>query len=349
MMEPGKAGSRFMKEAVFRSLGKESRRTERGPGFGLDNAVLRLGGGRVMLLTVDPVSLIPALGVELSAWLSSHLIASDYTTSGNGPELATFCYNFPESTSARDAGAYVKAIGDACKRLGVAIVAGHTGSYPGSSFTVIGAGSMFGFSGKGRYVDPTMMSEGDVVFMTKHAAIEATFSLALSYPKFTRRSVGRASFNTAASMVRLCSTVDDALSAAEAGLGKDAVSSMHDATEGGVIGALREMALAAGKAVFVDADSIPVSEAAKDVCSAFGIDPLTSLGEGALLITCNPRHALALQRHFEGSKTNLTRIGHVSRGSGLWMSTGGGPPRRTTPQPDGYWSAYEHSQATALS
>ena len=329
-----------MEREVFSSLGHRSRRTRVGPGIGLDNAILGIGEGRVMILTVDPVSAIPAIGPEKSAWLSVHLIASDYTTSGTRPEFATFSYNFPESMSGADAAGYVRSVGKACRELGVAIVAGHTGSYPGADYTVIGAGTMLGLSEEGRYVDPTGIRAGDLVLMTKHAAIEATFSLALSFPQYTREHVGRKSFKEASSMTDICSTVDDALAAAETGLGPTGVTSMHDATEGGVLGALREMSEAANKAIVAEVGQIPVSQAARDVCAAFGIDPLTSLGEGALLVTCRPERVSSLEDHMRRSGIEITRIGSVRSGSGLWLSSDGGPPRLARPRQDGYWRAY---------
>lgn len=337
-----------MKEVVYASLGKKSRRLVIGPRRGSDNAVIAIGEGRIMILTVDPVSIIPSLGMKLSAWLSVHLIASDYTTSGLRPEYATFSFNFPPELSDADREEYVRSTGDECRRLGITIAAGHTGSYPGAGFTVIGAGSMFGFGRKGGYVDPSMARPGDAILMTKQAGIEATASLALSFPRHLEGKVGLLTASRARKLIRSCSTVTDALTAARIGLGRGGTSSMHDATEGGVLGGLEEMASASGTAFHVDENTIYVSEEVGAVCGAFGLDPLSSLSEGTLLLTCNPERLEDLREEFDASRIRIQEIGSVRDGAGLWVTKGGGGPKRIRPETDRYWIAYRDAMGTGL-
>jgi len=344
----GKAGPEFMKEVVYASLGKKSRKLVIGPRRGSDSAVIAIGGGRIMILTVDPVSIIPSLGMKLSAWLSVHLIASDYTTSGLRPQYATFSFNFPPEVSDADREEYVQSMGDECRRLGITIAAGHTGSYPGAGFTVIGAGSMFGFGRKGGYVDTSMARPGDAILMTKQAGIEATASLALSFPRHLEGKVGLLTASRARKLIRSCSTVTDALTAARIGLGRGGTSSMHDATEGGVLGGLEEMASASGTAFHVDENRIYVSEEVGAVCGAFGLDPLSSLSEGTLLLTCNPKRLEDLREEFDALRIRIQEIGSVTDGAGLWVTKGGGGPKRIRPETDRYWIAYRDAMGTGL-
>jgi hydrogenase expression/formation protein HypE len=344
----GKAGRDLHENVVYRNLGAKRPEVIRGPGRGLDNAVIGLGGKRAMILTVDPISIIPSLGMKLSAWLSVHLIASDYTTSGLSPEFATFSFNFPSELSDDDRREYVRSIGEECRRLGITIAAGHTGSYPGGGFTVVGAGSMFGFGRRGGFVDPSMAKPGDAILMTKEAGIEATATLALSFRRHVEEKVGRLRASRARKLVRSCSTVADALTAARVGLGRGGITSMHDATEGGVLGGLEEMAYASGTAFRVDAGSINVSDEVAAVCGAFGLDPLSSLSEGTLLLTCNPRRVDDVEDEFSGSGIPIWKIGAVKDGAGLWVAKGDGPPRRTTPRADGYWKAYRDATEAGL-
>ena len=106
----GKAPGDVM-EVVYRSLGVRRREVVRGPRRGLDNAVLSLPGGGMMIITTDPVSMMPAVGAKMSAWLSVHLIASDYTTSGASPEYASFTFNFPVAMGASDRDSYLESVG----------------------------------------------------------------------------------------------------------------------------------------------------------------------------------------------------------------------------------------------
>ena len=60
---------------------------------------------------------------------------------------------------------------------------------------------------------------------------------------------------------------------------------MHDVTEGGLLGALREVAQASGLGLSVEQQRIPVLPECRAVCQALDLDPLGLLGSGALLIT----------------------------------------------------------------
>ena len=329
-----------MRRVVYSSLGRRSRKVKLGPGIGLDNGVVSIGKDRVMILTVDPVSVIPAFGMRMSAWLSVHLIASDYTTSGNDPEYAMFSYNFPTEMSEPDREEYIRSVGMECDELGVAIAGGHTGAYPGSGLTVVGSGSMMGFASESGYVAPSMARERDSIVMTKHASIEATCSLATSFPAFVESRVGSAYAKKAREQVRLCSTVADARIARGVGIGTRGISSMHDATEGGVLGALLEMSIASGKRFFVHLDRILVAPESRAVCNAFGLDPLRTMGEGALLITCLPDKVPALRRALSRSRVQSAEIGSVERGEGLVLVDLHGRRFASTPHGDAYWYAY---------
>jgi hydrogenase expression/formation protein HypE len=336
----GKAGGAFLRRYAFGSLGAPRRGVLVGPGEGLDNAMISAGSGRVLVVTCDPVSLIPSVGIRNSAMMSVHLAASDYSTSGALPQFAVFAYNFPPEMRERDAAAFLRSVGDECRKLGVAVVGGHTGSYDGAAPTVIGACTMFGLSKRGNVVSPRMARPGDAVLMTKGAAIETTASLAWEHPDPIRAVGGSRLLRRARKYVELCTTVRDSAAAASVGLGREAVTSMHDATEGGVLGALLEMSRASGRAFVVDPKRILVTEEASAVCSAFGIDPLRSLSEGTLLITCAGRAARVVRAALASVGIECRPIGRVESGTGVW-TVGPGGRRAVRPGPDPYWSAFK--------
>lgn len=344
----GKMKRGFMRDAVYSHLGASSPRILRGPQIGIDNAVVSLSETQVLIVTVDPVSVIPALGMRLSAWMSVHLIASDFTTSGHGPELATFSFNFPPELRTDEAETYVKSVGDECRKLGVSIVGGHTGSYPGAGFTVVGGGTMMGIAPSNGFIDSSMAREGDLILMTKSAAIEAVATLALSFPRFLERRVGIKATRALQGLISKCSTVKDAKIAASVGLGSGGVSAMHDATEGGVLGALLEMALASRKCFSVDLSKVAVPAEVAGACSAFGIDPMLSLAEGCLLITCDPDVADDLIHRLAVDGVKSAVIGSVKKGAGLLASAQGKKPVKIRPGPDPYWGAYTRAVRAKL-
>ncbi len=342
-IEFGKPDPSFMKRVVFKHLGAANQSVIVGPRLGHDNAVLRLDEERVLVVTSDPISIIPTIGMAKSAWLSVHLIASDFTTSGSKPQFANFDYDLPQGLDTSDLEEYLTAVDRECKRLGIAIVGGHTGSYPGSGFTVIGGGTFFGVVKKDEYLTPAMARDRDAVLITKGAAIEATAVLANAFPHTVEKNLGKKVAEKARSYLFQCSTVVDAIAAASIGIKDDGVTSMHDATEGGVLGGLRELATASGRTFTVDTSRIFVSEETIKVCSLFEIDPLKTLSEGTLILTCRPERADEIRRGLRREGIQSFDVGRVGGhpGTGLWLRSGKASPRRfSRAGRDQYWDAY---------
>jgi hydrogenase maturation factor len=342
----GKVDRDFLSRVLLRYTGARSDSVIVGPGIGLDNAVLAVGGGRVMVVTADPLSMIPSIGMEASAWLTVHELASDLTTSAARPQFAVLDFNLPPSLRMGEFRGYIKAASDECRRLGVAIIGGHTGKYPGSDFSIVGGGVMMGLADEDGYLTPTMMREGDVILMTKGAAIEATAVLSLTFPRKTEEAVGSKRLaERARGYLRLCSTVADALAASSVGIRQEGVTSMHDATEGGVLGALYELARSSGRELSVDGERIHVSEESSAVCAAFDLDPLLTLSEGTLVITCRPERVEEVLRALSRTGIGGFRIGRAGRrkaeGGRLTLSSAGGRGREfVPPKYDPYWRVY---------
>ena len=331
---------------AYSSLGARRKEVLLGPGVGLDNAVVSVGE-RVMILTTDPISMVPMIGPKMSAWLSVQVIASDFCTSGASPQYASFVFNFPPGATGKEREAYLVGIGSACKELNVSIVAGHTGSYPGSTFTVIGSGTMFGLAERENFVDPSMAKPGDALVMTKGAGIEATAYLANSFPNYVRGAIGEELYARAKGLLPQCTTVSDAIVASSVGLRGKGVTSMHDATEGGVLGALCEMASASGHSILVDKAQILIEPEVEATCSAFGIDPLVSLSEGTLLITVNPAKLASLLENLDRKGIAAQRIGEVREGRGLILRSEKSEGH-FKPGPDPYWRAYTNAVVRKL-
>src|SRR5262249_48614052 len=92
---PGKLPGRDLERLVFPHLGARRDEVLVRPGAGLDCAIVKIGAGRVMALSTDPLSIVPALGAEASARLACHLLASDLWTSGIPPAHAAIDLNLP--------------------------------------------------------------------------------------------------------------------------------------------------------------------------------------------------------------------------------------------------------------
>ncbi len=326
-----------------------------GPRAGVDCAVVKLSAGRVMTLTTDPLSLIPCLGPAASARLACQLLASDLWTSGIPPAYTTVDFNLPPQMSDEEFAVYWQAMSDEWARLEVAVVAGHTGRYPGCDYSVIGAATLIGVGDEGRYLSPTMAAPGDRIIVTKGCAIEATAIAAHQIPArmlaaletagMTRPEAEAALAGVRAALGQV-SVVADCRAALRVGVRDRGVSALHDATEGGVLGGLLELAKACGHDLRVDAARIPLSAAARAACEAWGdIDPYWTLSEGSLIAAVRPAFGAAVLAAFTEAGIPASEVGEVMSGSGrLWFTVPGGSVRTIdAPETDPYWAAYDRA------
>jgi hydrogenase expression/formation protein HypE len=87
------------------------------------------------------------------------------------------------------------------------------------------------------------------------------------------------------------------------------VRAMRDATRGGVATILNEVAAAAGVAVVVDEDSVPVRPDVRGTCELLGIDPLYVACEGRMVAIVDGDHAdaalAALRSHPLGARAAI--------------------------------------------
>ena len=340
MTDLGKVSREYLRQVVYANLGSKRREVLVGPKFGVDTAVIRVGKGRVVVATTDPLSFIPELNAPESAWLSVNLLASDLTTCGFLPQYGIFDFNLPRTMKGSEFAAYWRSFHQECSKLGVAIVGGHTGRYEGCGFTIIGGGVLFATCPEDKYLTSSMAKQGDDLILTKGAAIETTAILTRVFPRSVKRALGQRLFERARSYLRRVSTVKEAMIAASAGTHREGVTAMHDATEGGVLAAALELADASRLGVELKLDSVPISQETEEICRLFRIDPFTSLSEGSLIIACKPDVTKGILSRLRSGGIKSQVIGRlVKRESGAYGAGRLGRRKLQYPRFDPYWKA----------
>ena len=337
----GKPDREFLRNVVFRSLGVVRPDVVVGPSFGVDNSVIRLDKKRVLVATSDPLSYIPVLGPGTSAWLSVHLLASDITTSGFPPQYGWFDFNLPPTMSSGQFARYWRAFEQEWRKLGLSIMGGHTGRYPGLDYTIVGGGFVMTTGPSDQYLTSAMGKSGDDIVLTKGAAIETTAILSRVFPRTTRKMLGDRLFNEARTYIRSVTTVEDATIAASIGVRNRGVTAMHDATEGGVIAGIIELSNASGLGAIVNTDDIRISEETRETCKLFRIDPLVSLSEGSLIIALRPSATNKVLSELSSKGIQSNVIGRLSsKFRGCKAVTRRGTRPLKYPNADPYWKAY---------
>jgi hydrogenase maturation factor len=147
--------------------------------------------------------------------------------------------------------------------------------------------------------------------------------------------------NAADALFEQMTVVPDATVAREFGLRDDGVTAMHDATEGGVLGGLLEVAEASGIGLRIDLANIPVRPEVRAVCDHAGMDPYLSISEGTLIATVVPGRAEAFLGALEAAGIEAADVGEVTeRSRGRVLVTEEGERTLEHPGLDPFWGAF---------
>jgi hydrogenase expression/formation protein HypE len=276
-----------------------------------------------------------------SAWLSVHLMANDMATTGFAPMYGQFVLNLPAQFSTDDFETYWNYIHQYCKEIGVAITGGHTGFIEGQNSTIAGGGTFTTVAAKEQILTSAKANAGDLILVTKQAALSATSILAMSFPETVKNKAGKEVHDEACQLFWQTSSLKDALTAVATDEKLNEVTAMHDVTEGGVLGAVYELAVASGNGVRLYNNAIPVGEVQQAVCNLFDLDPGYVVGAGAMIITVRKGVEEAVMKRLQQVNISCTVIGEVTaKGNGKKIIVKDVEEELVYLERDPYWNAF---------
>jgi hydrogenase maturation factor len=333
----GKLDPGTFDEVIFPRLGRGDSSVILGPRHGVDAAVVDLGD-RVMVVAEDPTFGLASWGWRRFGWGVVHICAGDVAVMGVKPQYMTICLLLPPATPREVLEEVWQAIHEECDRLGIAIVGGHTGAYGGIPYVLNGGCTVWGFAPRGEVVTPSGARPGDAVIVTKGAAIEAAAILALQYPKTLGRILGPEVVARASDTYWQMSVLEDACAVREAG----GATAMHDATEGGVLGGLFEVAHASGCGIRADLGLVPVSAEAAAICRHFDMDPYASISEGTLVATAPGDRADGILAALHARGIQAAIVGEMLPASAgrTVVRPDGTESTLAFPEEDPFWAAF---------
>ena len=308
-----------------------------GPGFGVDVSLVDLPGNMAMAMTSDPLSLIPTLGLKESAWLSVQLMANDMATTGFAPMFGQFVLNLPAKCSRKDFQIYWDHIHHFCEKIGLAITGGHTGFIEGQNSTIAGGGTFTTIAPKEKIKISKYAQPGDSILVTKSCAISSSAILAMSFPETVKNRAGAETYQRTCETFYDTSSLKDALTVMEAHAEK--VTAMHDVTEGGVLGAIYEMAVASNNGVMVYDEQLPVGRLQKEVCEIFSLDPRYCIGAGSMIIACKYGSEDEIIESLKRENIQCTRVGEFTDGS-IKLAKKEEVRKMRYYETDPYWAAF---------
>ena len=288
-----------------------------GPGVGRDAAVISFGD-RYLVAKTDPIT----FASDEIGWYAVNVNANDVACTGATVRWFLTTLLLPGGqASPQLVDTIFDQVADACRKLGIEMVGGHTEITYGLDRPIV-VGCMLGEVMPERLVRSDGAQPGDVLIVTKGIAVEGTAIIA------REKADDLAGLDR--SLLERCqgflydpgiSVVRDAAVATATGT----VHAMHDPTEGGLATGLRELGEAAGVGLVVDEAAIPVLPETHTLCTRLGLDPLGLIASGALLMAVAPGDAGAILDALEEAGIAAARIGRVvERGQGVVLSSAAG-------------------------
>ena len=327
-MRSGKLPPDVLRRLVLGRLGVRRPEVLVHAALGEDAAAVGLGE-EALVLTSDPIT---GAGQQ-AGWYAVHIACNDLAAMGAAPIGVLPTLLFPEAAGEADVEALVADVDRAARELGVEVLGGHTEVAPGLHSVIISMTAV-GRAPRDRLLASANARPGHDLVLTKAAGLEGTAILATDLAARLRGRVSDDVMVRAQGFVNEISVVKEGLLAAELG-----AAALHDPTEGGLLGAVWELAEAAGCGYEIEAAQVPVRPETRAICAALGADPLKLISSGALLAATRDGPALAGGLRAGGVEAAV--IGRLTTGSGRWLIEADGRQAAGPVERDELWRILE--------
>jgi hydrogenase maturation factor len=307
----GKLPPEILKKFVLSRVGVVDPSVIVGPSIGEDATIIDIGDNKVLVAHVDPIT----GAVEFLGWLAVHIACNDVAVRGVRPRWLLPVLYLPENTDLELIDKITAQVDNAAREVNAMVVGGHSEFTPGLTRPLISM-TAIGISEKGKYITTSGARVGDVVLMTKTVGVEGTAILSTDFrDDLLRAGVPEDVIVRGKEFLKMVSVVKEALILSDGGI----PTSMHDPTEGGLLGGLVEIAYASNKTLEVWEDRIPIAKETILMTKALGIDPLKLISSGVLIATIPQERVEEAIKLLSQYGIKATVIGRVNNYSGHYV------------------------------
>ncbi|MDI9606633.1 MAG: AIR synthase family protein [Atribacterota bacterium] len=269
----GKISPSALERLVFPFQGKNREEVIWGAQLGRDCGVVQLGR-ELISLTCDPIT---GSSFHLGL-LATQVVVNDLICSGAEPVALLVTLIFPPGITENEIETIMREIDEAGKELGVSIIGGHTEISEAVNRSIIHCTGL-GWIKDGYLPDVSKIEAGDYIVMTKGAGIEGTAILFSEKEKEWQNLLDEETINKGKEFWKMMSVFQE---------GKIALPfhphALHDATEGGVLGAIWEACMSRGLGFEIEEGKIPVYPETRVLAQLLDLDPLKLISSGTLII-----------------------------------------------------------------
>jgi hydrogenase expression/formation protein HypE len=318
----GKLSPEKLQTLVLDKFQKRHPQVLLGAGLGEDAAIVDFGED-LCVVASDPIT---GAGVGMGR-LAVHVACNDVAAAGATPIGIQVILLLPTDMPEEGIMELMAEIADTGEGLGIDIIGGHTEitSKVLEPLIVITA---LGSVPRDGYITSSGAQPGDDLVLSKGAGWEGTAILAHDFAHLLN-DLTPTELQRAQGFLHQLSVIP------EGRIGRRLkASAMHDVTEGGVLGALWEMAQASGVGFDLYRDRVPMARETRLICDQLGLDPLALISSGAMLFATSDGQALVEALGEQGIPGAI--IGRVTAGE-LLVWTGQKKERLVGPPEDELW------------
>lgn len=289
-MKIGKVPEAVLKRSVLRQIHNRREEVLLGASVGEDCAAVAVADDEMLVMSTDPITGT----VQDIGDLAIQITVNDLASAGAEPVGVMLTVLLPERISEQKLKNMIGQAEEACAKVNVQIMGGHTEVTKAVNqplISVVGVGK----AKKGRLVSTAGACPGMDIIMTKWIGIEGTSILAKEKETELLTRFNQAFLDQAKAFDQMISVLPEALIAVKHGVG-----AMHDVTEGGIFGALWEMAEASGVGLEIDMRKIPIRQETVEICEFFDINPYELISSGCMLMAAYDGNTIVRELQKEG-------------------------------------------------
>ncbi len=276
MFEIGKIPPEMLEKIVMQPMmGSRVKRKDviLRPKTGEDCSAVDLGG-EFCILSTDPIT----GAAKDIGYLAVQINCNDIYSAGAEPMGVLLTILLPPKSEESLLEEIMSGAIHAAEERNIEILGGHTEVTDAVCKPLVSA-AVIGKTREKKILSTGGARAGQDVVMTKWAGTEGTAILAKEWEEGLRTYLTEEDLQAAQEMKNFLSVGQESEIAFAHG-----AAAMHDATEGGILGAVWEVAECSDLGVAVFVDAIPVKEVTKKICEVMGIDYLHLISSGTMII-----------------------------------------------------------------
>lgn len=297
-------------------------------GLGEDSAVIALGD-YLLVVSSDPIT-----GAEKNAgYLAVNVACNDIAAAGAEPFGIQVVLLLPSTLGEEKAENLMEEIVSTARTMDIEVLGGHTEITDLVQKPIITVTAL-GKAKKEEITSSSVAEAGDILYISKGMGIEGSYILASDYKEhLIKKGVSSEALAEVSGYLNLLSVIPESRIAR-----KNGVKAMHDVTEGGVYGAIAEMAAASKLGFVIEKDNFKLKPEVEEICSKLDLDPAALISSGAMLMAAAPENDL--ESVFAEHELEIMRVGRLID-DGAYIEKNGIKKEFKAPEKDELWKFIE--------